>query len=180
MEKAGAQRHAAARVEKLKLRSIVAMLLIATLLTIANYLFVYVPKHRKAGEPVVALPNYVRTYFPIQGLNQTAHVVPDSQNVRDAPAGVRAQDNTIGLSPELMPMRWVTFASHDWEVRFLEAMSGTSAQAMVAAMAASPNLLFETPGSPGRSPHTARRNARDTARHKLLRLALYGCRSVVE
>jgi len=61
------------------------------LITGAYYLFHYVPKHVKAGEPVLELGNYFLNYAPIQPLNQPAYVLPDSIKVWDTPAEIRWQ-----------------------------------------------------------------------------------------
>ena len=80
---------------KLRFRTLSESLLAVTLITGAYYLLHYVPKHVKAGEPVVALANYFLTYAPIEGLNQPAYVVPDSVKVWDTPAEIRLQVATL-------------------------------------------------------------------------------------
>jgi len=46
----------------MKVRTAFLVLLLVTLLAVAYYLLVYIPKHSKAGEPVQALKNYFLTY----------------------------------------------------------------------------------------------------------------------
>ncbi len=80
---------------KVRIRSLYESLLVVTLITGAYYLFLYVPKHVKAGQPVLALASYFLTYDPIEGLNQPAYVIPDSVKVWDTPAEIRLQVATL-------------------------------------------------------------------------------------
>jgi hypothetical protein len=80
---------------KVKVRSLSESLLAVTLITGTYYLLHYVPKHVKAGEPVLAFADYFLTYVPIQVLNQPAYVVPDSVKVWDTPAEIRLQVATL-------------------------------------------------------------------------------------
>ncbi len=72
-------------------RTLSESLLALALVTGAYYLYVYVPKHLKAGQPVLALSHYFLTYVPIEELHATAYVIPDSVPVWDTPAEIRAQ-----------------------------------------------------------------------------------------
>ena len=75
----------------MKVRTAFSLLLLATLVAAAYYLLIYIPKHSKAGEPVLAVLNYFLTYAPIQPVNEAAYVVPDSLQVWDTPAEIRRQ-----------------------------------------------------------------------------------------
>jgi hypothetical protein len=79
----------------LKRRTLLELLLAATLAAGGYYLITYVPKHLRAGEPVLALGGYFLTYTPIQGSNQVAYVVPDSLEVWDTPAVIRTRNATL-------------------------------------------------------------------------------------
>ncbi len=79
----------------LRSRTLLELLLAATLTGAAYYLVIYVPKHLRAGEPVLTLGNYFLTYAPIQGANHIAYVVPDSLGVWDTPAVIRTRDATL-------------------------------------------------------------------------------------
>jgi hypothetical protein len=136
---------------KLKIRSIFALLLFATLVTSSYYLFIYIPKHCKAGEPVLALAGYFLTYSPIQALNQAAYVVPDSLAVWDTPAEIRDQVCTLESGDKVQAVGhfrvwthvrtcngqdgWVDkaglmdSATHEAEDRLLSAMSEVPVQA---------------------------------------------------
>ena len=84
-----------ANLGKVSIRNLSELLLALTLITGAYYLFHYVPQHVKAGEPVLALANYILTYAPIQDLNQPAYVIPNSVRVWDTPAEIRQQVATL-------------------------------------------------------------------------------------
>jgi len=83
-------------------RPALELLLAVILLTVAYYFLFYVPKHARAGEPVLALANYLLTYSPIQDLHQTAYVIPESLEVWDTPAVIRAR---IALLKSGSPVR---------------------------------------------------------------------------
>ncbi len=76
---------------RLRTRTVFEWLLAVTLIVGAYYLIHYVPKHVKAGQPVLALTNYFLTYAPIEVVNQPAYVLPDSVVVWDTPAEIRAK-----------------------------------------------------------------------------------------
>ncbi len=80
---------------KAKVRILSELLLFLTLVAGGYYFLDYVPKHVKAGEPVLALATYFLTYAPIQGMNQPAYVVPDSVPAWDTPAEIRTQVATL-------------------------------------------------------------------------------------
>lgn len=84
----------------MKSRTLFELLLTATLGCGAYYLFIYVPKYVKVGEPVVALANYFLTYAPIQEANEPAYVVPDSLELWDTPAEIRSQVATLKSGEE--------------------------------------------------------------------------------
>ena len=75
----------------MKVRTAFSLLLLATLIAAAYYFLIYIPKHGKAGEPVLALLNYFLTYAPIRPINEAAYIVPDSLQVWDTPAEIRRQ-----------------------------------------------------------------------------------------
>lgn len=74
-----------------RVRILPESLLAITMVTGVFYLFTYVPKHAKAGEPVIALAHYFLTYAPIDSVNQPAYVMPDSVQAWDTPAVIRTQ-----------------------------------------------------------------------------------------
>lgn len=77
------------------------LLLAATMISGAYYLLIYVPKHARAGEPVLALANYFLTYAPIQTVNQRAYVLPDSLQLWDTPAEIRTQLAALNSGEEV-------------------------------------------------------------------------------
>ena len=79
----------------MKVRTVFLILLLLTLLSAAYYLLVYVPKHSKAGEPVLAFMSYFLTYAPTQPIRESAYVLPDSLAVWDSPAEIRMQMTTL-------------------------------------------------------------------------------------
>jgi uncharacterized protein YgiM (DUF1202 family) len=106
---------------KLRSRTLFELLLTATLVGAAYYLSIYVPKHLKAGEPVLALANYFLTYAPIQSVNQRAYVVPDSLEVWDTPAEIRTEVATLKSGEEVR----VVGRFRDWaHVRALDDREG--------------------------------------------------------
>jgi hypothetical protein len=89
---------------KVHARSLSESLLALTLITGAYYLLGFVPKHIKAGQPVVALANYFLVYAPIQDVNRPAYVIPDSIGVWDTPAEIRVQIATLHSGEELQAL----------------------------------------------------------------------------
>lgn len=79
----------------MKVRTAFLLLLLVTLVSAAYYLIIYIPKHSKAGEPVLALRNYFLTYAPVQPVGEAAYVLPDSLGVWDTPAEIRMQIATL-------------------------------------------------------------------------------------
>lgn len=79
----------------MKVRTVFIVLLAVTLLSAAYYLLVYIPKHSKAGEPVLAFMSYFLTYAPLQPIRETAYVLPDTLGVWDTPAEIRMQITTL-------------------------------------------------------------------------------------
>ena len=105
----------------LKIRTLSESLLAVTLITGAYYLCNYVPKHVKAGEPVLALANYFLTYAPIEGLNQPAYVVPDSVEIWDTPAEIRTRVATLKCGDQVQALGHF----RDWtHVRTLDGQEG--------------------------------------------------------
>lgn len=135
----------------MKRRTLFEWLLTATLACGAYYLSIYVPKHAKAGEPVLALANYFLTYAPIQSENQRAYIVPDSLTLWDTPAEIRNQVATLKSGEEVRVLGrfrdwahvrarndrdgWVnegglmSFETHEEEERLLDALSEVPVQA---------------------------------------------------
>jgi hypothetical protein len=79
----------------MKVRIPFLVLLVVALLSAAYYLLFYIPKHSKAGEPVLAFMNYFLTYSPMQPVRETAYVLPDSLAVWDTPAEIRVPIATL-------------------------------------------------------------------------------------
>ncbi len=106
---------------KVTVRNLSESLLAVTLITGAYYLLHYVPKHVKAGEPVLALASYFLTYAPIQGLNQPAYVVPEAVKVWDTPAEIRMQVATLQSGDQVQALG----RFRDWtHVRTLSGQEG--------------------------------------------------------
>jgi hypothetical protein len=79
----------------MKVRTAFLVPLLVTIVSAAYYLIIYIPKHGKAGEPVLALMNYFLTYAPIQPMDEVEYVLPDSLEVWDTPAEIRDQIATL-------------------------------------------------------------------------------------
>jgi hypothetical protein len=79
----------------MKVRTAFLLLLLVVLVSTGYYLLIYIPKHSKAGEPVLALMNYFLTYAPMQPIGEAAYVLPDSLNVWDTPAEIRMRVATL-------------------------------------------------------------------------------------
>jgi hypothetical protein len=79
----------------MKVRTAFLVLLLVTLLSAAYYLLIYIPKHSKAGEPVLAFMSYFLTYTPVQPIHESAYVLPDTLGVWDTPAEIRMQIATL-------------------------------------------------------------------------------------
>ena len=79
----------------MKVRTPLLVVLVVTLLSAAYYLLIYIPKHTKPGEPVLAFRNYFLTYAPMQPEGESAYVLPDSLAVWDTPAEIRTQIATL-------------------------------------------------------------------------------------
>ena len=79
----------------MKVRTPLLVVLVVTLLLVAYYLLIYIPKHTKPGEPVLALRNYFLTYAPMEPEGESAYVLPDSLEVFDTPAEIRTQIATL-------------------------------------------------------------------------------------
>jgi len=105
----------------LKMRTLYESLLAVTLITGAYYLLRYVPKHLKAGEPVVALANYFLTYAPIQAVNQPAYVVPDLVIVWDSPAEIRMKLATLKCGDQVQALGRFRSWTH---IRMLDGRDG--------------------------------------------------------
>lgn len=85
----------------LKCRTLFELLLAAVLVAGAYYLFIYVPKHAKPGEPVVALSNYFLTYAPIERVHGSAYVLPDTLDLWDTPAEIRNEVGKLNSGEEV-------------------------------------------------------------------------------
>jgi uncharacterized protein YgiM (DUF1202 family) len=127
------------------------MLLAGVLAGSAYYLFFYIPKHAKAGEPVLALLDYVLTYAPIEKANEPAYILPDSLEVWNTPALIRRKIHVLKAGEEVRLLGqfrtwahvripnggegWVradgllSAAAHQAEQRLLNALSELPAQA---------------------------------------------------
>jgi len=105
----------------MKVRTAFLVLLLVTLLAAAYYLLVYVPKHSKAGEPVLALKNYFLTYAPMQPISESAYVLPEALPVWDTPAEIRTQIATLKSGEQVYALaRFRTWA----HVRLLDGRDG--------------------------------------------------------
>jgi hypothetical protein len=105
----------------MKVRTVFLVLLLVTLVSAAYYLLLYIPKHSKAGEPVLALRNYFLTYAPIQSIEETAYVVPDSLGVWDTPAEIRLQIATLKAGDQVYALGRFRQWTH---VRLLDGRDG--------------------------------------------------------
>jgi hypothetical protein len=110
---------------KVNLRTLSESLLAVTLITGVYYLFSYVPKHVKAGQPVLALANYFLTYAPIERLNQPAYVIPDSVKVWDTPAEIRLQVATLQSGDQVKALgrfrNWIHVRTRDGQEGWVKA-----------------------------------------------------------
>jgi len=105
----------------MKVRTLFLALLLVTLLSAAYYLLVYVPRHSKAGEPVLAFMSYFLTYSPLQPIHETAYVLPDTLGVWDSPAEIRMQIATLKSGDRVYALaRFRTWA----HVRLLNGQDG--------------------------------------------------------
>jgi len=105
----------------MKVRPAFLVLLVVTLLSAAYYLLVYIPKHSKAGEPVLALRNYFLTYAPIQPVSESGYVLPETLGVWDTPAEIRTQIATLKSGDRVNTLaRFRTWA----HVRLLDGRDG--------------------------------------------------------
>ncbi len=105
----------------MKSRTLIELILAATLATGGYYLAFFIPKHAKAGDPVLALANYFLTYSPIQRVNQQAYVVPPTLDLWDTPAEIRDQVATLWSGEEV----FVLGRFRDWaHVRLLNDHEG--------------------------------------------------------
>ncbi len=105
----------------MKVRTAFALLLLAVLVASAYYLLFYIPKHSKAGEPVLKVLNYFLTYAPIQPVNEAAYVVPDSLQVWDTPAEIRRQIANLKLGEQVYALGHFRQWTH---VRLLDGRDG--------------------------------------------------------
>ena len=105
----------------MKVRTVFLALLLVTLLSAAYYLLVYVPKHSKAGEPVLAFMSYFLTYSPLQPIRESAYVLPETLGVWDSPAEIRMQIATLKSGDRVYALaRFRTWA----HVRLLNGQDG--------------------------------------------------------
>jgi hypothetical protein len=71
------------------------VLFTVTLAGAGYYFFVYVPRHKKPGEPVFVLPNYILTFSPIRPENAPGYVLPEKLEVWNTPAIIRSVISTL-------------------------------------------------------------------------------------
>jgi len=135
----------------MKVRTVFLALLLVTLLSAAYYLLVYVPKHSKAGEPVLAFMNYFLTYSPLQPMRESAYVLPDTLGVWDSPAEIRMQIATLKSGDRVYALaRFRTWA----HVRLLNGQDGwvdKDALMTAATYAADEQLLSEMASQPAQA-----------------------------
>jgi len=105
----------------MKVRTAFLVLLLIVLVSTAYYLLVYVPKHSKAGEPVLALRNYFLTYAPVQPIGEAAYVLPDSLGVWNTPAEICTQIATLKSGDRLYALARFRQWTH---VRLLDGRDG--------------------------------------------------------
>lgn len=139
------------RVDFLRRRSVFELLLAVALVATGYYLVGYVPRHAKAGEPVLALTSYFLTFAPIQSVSERAYVLPDTLQVWDTPAAIRDEVGTLRSGDQVRisgryrgwykihaidgPVGWVSeddltsAETHDAEQRLLKALAGLPVQA---------------------------------------------------
>ncbi len=85
----------------MKSQTLIELLLATTLAGCGYYLTFYVPKHDKAGDPVLALASYFLTYSPVQSVDQQAYVVPPALELWDTPAEIRDRVATLQSGEEV-------------------------------------------------------------------------------
>jgi hypothetical protein len=90
----------------MKVRTAFLLLLLVVLVSTGYYLLIYIPKHSKAGEPVLALMNYFLTYAPMQPIGEAAYVLPDSLDVWDTPAEIRMRVATLKSGDQVQTDSW--------------------------------------------------------------------------
>ena len=105
----------------MKVRTAFLVPLLVTLVSAAYYLLIYIPRHSKAGEPVLALMNYFLTYAPIQPINEITYVLPDSLGVWDTPAEIRTQIATLKSGDQVYALGRFRQWAH---VRLLDGRNG--------------------------------------------------------
>jgi hypothetical protein len=74
----------------LKVRPLFGVLLAGITIGTSYYLFWYVPRHHKPGEPVFVLPRYILTFQPIQPANEPGYVLREKLEVWNSPAIIRS------------------------------------------------------------------------------------------
>ena len=140
----------------MKARTVFLALFLVTLLSAAYYLLVYVPKHSKAGEPVLAFMNYFLTYSPLQPIRESAYVLPDTLGVWDSPAEIRMQIATLKSGDQVYALARFRQWAH---VRLLNGQEGwvdKDGLMSAATYAADEHLLSEMANLPAQAAgHTA-------------------------
>jgi hypothetical protein len=105
----------------MKVRTVFLILMAATLAGTAYYLLSYVPKHNKAGEPVLALRDYFLTYAPTERLGEREYVLPDALPVWNTPADIRERVATLKSADEVYALSRFRVWTH---VRLLDGREG--------------------------------------------------------
>lgn len=105
----------------MKSRPLFGLLLTVTVVAAGFYLYIYVPKYARAGEPVLAFANYFLIYSPIQRLNQTTYVVPDSLEVWNTPAEIRMRIATLKSGEQVYALGHFHYWTH---VRMINGQEG--------------------------------------------------------
>ena len=140
----------------MKVRTAFLLLLLVTLVSAGYYLLIYIPKHSKAGEPVLALMNYFLTYAPMQPIGEAAYVLPDSLEVWDTPAEIRMQIATLKSEDQVYALARFRLWTH---VRLLDGRDGwvdKDGLMTAATYAQDEHLLGEMSGLPAQATgHTA-------------------------
>lgn len=95
------------------------------LLGAAFYFFVYVPRHKRAGEPVFVLPSYVLTFNPIRPVGSPAYVLPGTLEIWNTPAIIRSVIATLKAGDQV----YVLGRFRDWDrVRLTDGRIGWVAE----------------------------------------------------
>ncbi len=109
----------------MKKRSIFVLAVVAGVLALIYYVLLYVPKHKRAGEPVFITPKYVLTFDPIQPIGSPAYVLPESLQVWNTPAIIRFEVRTLKSGDQVYELG----RYHDWaKIRLSDGETGWVAE----------------------------------------------------